>query len=142
MSVFIKEIMSSEVTTIPYDSIVENAECTMLTTNRRCVPVIEESGNCVGVLSHSDILSARSAKIDVSTILVEDIMSKNIMSVSPHCSIGDAMELMIDHGMHHVLVIMCDKVIGIVSVIDIIKASKSRAIDLFSNADSFAVSSH
>ena len=137
MHVYIKDIMSEEVTTVLCDSSVEQTETTMLNTNRRCVPVIDDSGNCVGVLSHSDILRVRNAKKDVATTPVRDIMSRNIVSISPHCSVDDAMELMIDNGIHHILVIMNKKVKGIVSVIDIIQVDKARTFNPFADADTF-----
>ncbi len=137
MQVHIKDIMSSEVTTVESDSSVEQCETIMLNTNRRCVPVVDDSGICVGVLSHSDILRVRNAKQDVAKVQVRDIMSRHIVSVSPHCSVDDAMELMIDNGIHHVLVVMNKRVTGIVSVIDIIQVDKARTFNPFADADSY-----
>ena len=141
MQVYIKDIMSAEVTTVSCDSSIEHTETSMLNTNRRCVPVIDGMGDCVGVLSHSDILRARNAKRDIATTSVRDIMSSDIVSVSPHCSVEDAMDLMIDHGIHHVLVIMNKKVTGMVSVIDIIQVDKARILNPFSSADSYVPAS-
>lgn len=137
MQVYIKDIMSSEVTTVPCDSTVEQCESTMLSTNRRCVPVIDSGGDCVGVLSHSDILRVRNAKRDVATVTVREIMSRSIISVSPHCSVDDAMELMIENGLHHVLVIRSKKVLGMVSVIDIIQVDKARTFNPFADSESY-----
>lgn len=137
MQVYIKDIMSEEVTTVQSDSSVEQSESIMLNTNRRCVPVIDNLGICVGVLSHSDILRLRNNKVDVSSTAVKDIMSRHVISVSPHCSVDDAMELMINNGIHHVLVIMSKRVVGIVSVIDIIQVDKARTFNPFADADSY-----
>ncbi len=137
MQVHIKDIMSSELTTVSADSSVEQTETIMLSTNRRCVPVVDEIGNCVGVLSHSDILRVRNAKQDVASVAVRDIMSRHIISVSPHCSVDDAMELMIENGIHHVLVIMNKKVSGMESVTDTIQDDKARTYNPFAEADSF-----
>lgn len=46
------------------------------------------------------------------------------------------MELMIDNGIHHVLVIMSKRVVGIVSVIDIIQIDKARIFNPFADSDS------
>ncbi len=129
--------MSEEVTTIESDSSVEDCETMMINTNRRCVPVVDDMGFCVGVLSHSDILRARSSKQDVAKIQVMDIMSRHVISVSPHCSVDNCMELMIENGIHHVLVLSNKRVSGIVSVIDIIQVDKARTYNPFSDADSF-----
>lgn len=137
MQVYIKDIMSAEVTTVLCDFSVEQAETKMLETNRRCVPVVDDLGNCVGVLSHRDILRVRNAKQDVSTTSVQDIMSRQVISISPHCSVDDAMELMIDNSTHHVLVIMNKQVEGIVSAIDIIQVDKARTFNPFASKDSY-----
>jgi signal-transduction protein with cAMP-binding, CBS, and nucleotidyltransferase domain len=47
------------------------------------------------------------------------------------------MELMIDNGIHHVLVIMSKRVVGIVSVIDIIQIDKARTFNPFADSDSY-----
>ena len=137
MQVHIKDIMSEEVTTIEADSSVEQCETMMINTNRRCVPVVDDSGICVGVLSHSDILRVRNSKQDVAKVQVMDIMSRHVISVSPHCSVDDCMELMIENGIHHVLVLTNKRVSGIVSVIDIIQVDKARTYNPFAEADSF-----
>jgi len=137
MQIYIKDVMSAEVTTVQSDSTVGQSESTMLNTNRRCVPVIDNLGICVGVLSHSDILRLRNNKGDVSSTRVREIMSRHIVSVSPHCSVDDAMELMINKGIHHVLVIMSKRVVGIVSVIDIIQVDKARTFNPFADSESY-----
>jgi len=134
---YIKDVMSSEVTSVSCESTVKQSESTMLTTNRRCVPIVDGSGVCVGVLSHSDILRVRNQEIDVSSISVKEIMSGGVVSVSPHCSIDDATDLMIDHGIHHVLVIQSKQVIGIVSLIDIIKVDKAQRFNRFDDSLSY-----
>tara|TARA_B110000858_G_scaffold193601_1_gene246477 strand:+ start:30845 stop:31270 length:426 start_codon:yes stop_codon:yes gene_type:complete len=137
MPIFIKDIMTSEVTTVLSESTVEQSETTMLKTNRRCVPVIDNLGICVGVLSHGDILRVRNTKKDVASIFVRDIMSPHIVSISPHCSADDAMELMIDNSIHHVLVIMSSRVVGMISVLDIIKVDRAQTINRFDDSESY-----
>ncbi|MFT4816797.1 MAG: CBS domain-containing protein [Pseudohongiellaceae bacterium] len=63
----------------------------MLNTNRLCVPVIDNLGACVGVLSNSDILRARSAKKDVSSIFVREInlsrfVDRDVVAIYQHKS--------------------------------------------------------
>lgn len=139
MQTYIKDIMQDQVTTVECSSTVGQSETLMLNTNRRCVPVLDENRNCVGVLSHSDILRVRNNNKDVEEITVREIMSRHVVSVSPHCSVDDAMELMIDNGIHHVLVIMNKQVRGIVSVIDIIQLERARTFNAFAADDSYAI---
>lgn len=135
VQIYIKDIMQAEVTTVPIGSTVEQSETVMLNTDRRCVPVIDELGDCVGVLSHSDILRARNTKKDVATIWVKDIMSRNIVAVNPRSSVDNTMQLMLDRGIHHILVLQEKKVCGIVSVIDLIQVEKARTFNPFADPE-------
>ena len=138
MQIYVKDIMQTEVTTVPDTSTVEQSETVMLNTHRPCVPVIDADNNCVGVLSHSDILRIRTAKKDVGVTSVRDIMSRNIVSVGLRSSVDNTMQLMLDNGIHHILVIEDKKVCGIVSVIDIIQVDKARTFNPFADPEPFA----
>lgn len=138
MQVYVKDIMQTTVTTVPHTSTVEQSETIMLNTHRPCVPVIDDKGDCVGVLSHSDILRIRTAKMDVGTTLVQDIMSRRIVSVGLRSSVDHLMQLMLENGIHHILVIEEKKVQGIVSVIDIIQVDKARTFNPFADPEPLA----
>ena len=125
MHIYVKDIMQSQVTVVAYDATVEDAENLMLKTNRRCVPVVDQKMKCYGTVSYIDILRLRSQKEDLSRKLVSEMCSHDYISVSPHNSVEDALELMLQHGIHHVFVLLEGQVKGIVSVMDIIQINKS-----------------
>ena len=138
VDIYVKDIMQTEVTTVPSTSTVEQSETIMLNTYRPCVPVIDEQGDCVGVLSHDDILRIRNDKKDVSTTYVNQIMSRNIVSVGPRSSVDNTMQLMLDNGVHHILVLLDKKVCGIISVEDIIQVDETRTYNPFADAEPHA----
>ena len=139
VQIYVRDIMQTEVTSVPSSFTVEQSETVMLNTQRPCVPVIDEQDNCVGVLSHSDILRIRTAKKDVGKTSVQEIMSRNIISVGPRSSVDTTMQLMLDNGIHHILVILDKKVCGIVSVIDIIQVDKARTFHPFADPEPQAI---
>jgi len=138
VQVFVKDIMQTEVTTVSCTSTVEQSETIMLNTYRPCVPVIDDQGDCVGVLSHSDILRIRNDKKDVSRTYVQEIMSRNVIAVGPRSSVDNTMQLMLDNGIHHILVLQDKKVCGIVSVTDIIQIDKARTYNPFADPEPHA----
>ncbi len=138
MHIYVKDIMQTEVTTVSSTFTVEQSETIMLNTYRPCVPVIDDQGDCVGVLSHSDILRIRNDKKDVGTTYVQEIMSRDIVSVGPRSSVDNTMQLMLDNGIHHILVITDKKVCGIVSVTDIIQIDKARTFNPFADPEPHA----
>jgi len=137
VQVYIKDIMQSEVTVVSSDATIEQSETIMLGANRECVPVVDDSKKCAGVLSHSDILRVRSAKEDLSSKHVREIMSRRVISVSPNSSVDNAMRLMLDNSVHHILVLMEEQVVGIVSVIDIIQVDRARTFNAFADPEAY-----
>lgn len=124
MHIYVKDIMQSEVTKVFSDVSVEEAESVMLKTNRRCVPVVDSRGKCYGVISYIDILRLKQNKEDLSRKLVSEMCSAEVQSVSPHSSVDDAMALMLQHGIHHVFVLLDGYIKGIISVMDIIQINR------------------
>ncbi len=124
MHIYIKDIMQSKVTMVQGDATVEEAEILMLKTNRRCVPVVNQEQKCLGIVSYIDILKLRRDRQNLSRILVSEMCSKNIKTVTPHCSMDDNMEMMLEQGVHHIFVLQDGRVKGIVSVMDMIQINK------------------
>ena len=54
---------------------------------------------------------------------IKDIMSSNIIKVSPDNTTDEAMDLMIDNQIRHLAVMENDKLLGVVSMRDIVKKS-------------------
>lgn len=138
MQICIRDVMTSELTTVSCDSTIEEIETLMLDENRRCVPVVDGVGDCVGVLSHSDILRVRYEKKNVAEVLVHEVMTRKLVSVSPRCCVDDVISLMGESGLHHILVLANRKVHGIVSIFDIIKLEKARTYNPFAAFESGA----
>lgn len=124
MHIYIKDIMQKEVTVVQGDSTVEDAECLMLKHNRRCVPVVDELRKCIGIISYIDILKLRKDRQNLSRMLVSEMCSGAFLTVTPHNSVDDALELMLDQGVHHVFVLHNQTIAGVVSVMDIIQINK------------------
>ena len=85
--------------------------------------VVLDGDRLAGVLSERDyarkvILRDRSSK----DTLVRDIMTTDVVTVAPDHSIPQCMTLMSAHGIRHLPVVERGKVIGVLSVRDLLKA--------------------
>jgi CBS domain-containing protein len=103
--------------------------------------VVVENEKLIGVFTERDyarkvILKGRSSK----ETAIRDIMSSNPVFVNPDTSIGDCMELMSDKLIRHLPVMENDKLIGLVSIGDIVKYIISEKDFIIENLEHYITS--
>jgi CBS domain-containing protein len=142
----VTEIMSPEVATIRSDANIADAAATLARNGVSGMPVVDEHGVVVGVVSLTDFVAALSASgapddacafydsVRLVRLMdhllretgrglekVGDIMSTRLVSVAPDASIRDAARVMASKHVHRVLVIDASgKLAGIISAIDVV----------------------
>lgn len=84
------------------------------------MPVVDK-GKLVGIISQSDILRGIKAG-SISDLSVADVMTSNVVIVSPTESAIFVAKLMIEKHINRIPIVDNDKVVGIVTRGDIIKA--------------------
>lgn len=92
----------------------------------------------VGVISERDytrkvILLGRASK----ETSVEEIMSSNVISVRPDMSLGECLKLVTDRGIRHLPVVENDKVVGLLSIGDLVRAVVAQQAETISSLKSF-----
>jgi len=87
------------------------------------VLVQDAQENLVGILSERDIVRSL-AKSDVATLKMTaaDLMTANPTTTSPDSSVAEAMEIMSDGRFRHLPVMESGRLIGLVSIGDVVKA--------------------
>jgi len=85
--------------------------------------VVLEKGNLAGILSERDyarkvVLHGKFSK----DLLVKEIMSSRVISVNPSQNIEECMTLMLNKKIRHLPVIENEKLLGIISIGDILHA--------------------
>jgi CBS domain-containing protein len=76
-----------------------------------------------GILTERDVL--RAAALDVERLeraLVQDLMTRNVISASPDADINDVMHLMTERRFRHLPVVDQDRLCGIISIGDIVNS--------------------
>jgi CBS domain-containing protein len=63
-------------------------------------------------------------------MLVKDVMSKNVITISPEESVSDAIEKMAKNNISGLIVVEDEKVVGVISESDILKIFKSEFPEL------------
>jgi CBS domain-containing protein len=85
--------------------------------------VVVDGDALVGVISERDfareMLTADGGPRDM---LVSDIMTRNVFTVSPHSNVGDCMAMMTDKRIRHLPVIDDGQLVGVISIGDVVSA--------------------
>lgn len=103
------------------DTIVYNALEIMLDKNISAMLVMEGE-NLVGIFTERDyarkvILQGRLSK----DTRISDVMTQNLVTISPDTSLEEAMTLMSTRFIRHLPIVENDKVVGVVSIGDVVK---------------------
>lgn len=114
-SMVAKDIMTKKVITIaPTASLKELAR--VLTRNRISgAPVADKNGKILGVVSEADLVAKKGKQ-------VKTIMSPKVLSVTDDTPVEEIAGLMTTHKVKRLLVLRGEKLVGIVSRSDIVRA--------------------
>jgi CBS domain-containing protein/gamma-glutamyl:cysteine ligase YbdK (ATP-grasp superfamily) len=120
------QFMTSDLFTLRPDDLVDLAASVMDWRHIRHVPVEDEVGRLVGLVTHRDILRllARGiARAGGGAVAVRQIMKVNPVTVAPSTPTLDAVELMRAHGVGCLPVVENGVLVGIVTAKDFLDAS-------------------
>jgi len=121
------------------DPITINGDATLLEARRlmkenatRCLPVTD-NGELVGIVTSDEVYDALAAEIishngrPNSTIAVSTIMMRVPFAVSPLTPVGLAAQIMLEHGISGLPVMVGDKLLGLITDGDILRTLVSKA---------------
>ena len=127
----ILEEKSSDVLQIEGDATVFDAITKMVEANVGSV-LVADDGEIVGIVTERDYLRrvTLQGRTDKETS-VRDIMSSPLYVVTPDTPIAECMALMTDRRIRHVPVVDGEKVVGVISIGDLVKfISKQQAFEI------------
>ena len=122
----IRDEMTKGVTTVGIEAPLTEAIDAMANNNISAVVVVYPNGAGAGLISSFDIVKVLREKTpdEIRKLECEDIMSEEI-PMDPEKTMEDALNLMIDEGIHRVVIFSTvqsgNKPIGIISATDIVK---------------------
>jgi len=125
-SATVGSIMITDVVTVAPTATVGDVFQVMDETGVRCVIVAEDSGKVAGIVTDSDVVFRAAGRGSLSTISIADIMTPEPYCVDPSLNTNDAIRLMGEHGFRRLPVVENDKLVGLVSIGDIIRAFMQR----------------
>lgn len=119
----IKEIMIRDVATTSPDRTIAEAARLMEEKNIGCLVVIDRE-RVVGIITERDFLKLAAEGYDSRKSKVSEGMRKPVVMCDPMTTITDAFVLMKKHGVRHLPVVEKERLVGIVSLRDLISVGK------------------
>ncbi len=116
----IGEHMSSPVMRIDSESNVQDAAI-LMETNHIGSLIVEKFGDDVGIVTEKDLMKKVVAKgKNLEEVLVEDVMTKPILSMDRYLPIEEANLYMQKKKIRHLAITEEDKIVGILSISDLV----------------------
>lgn len=93
----------------------------------RSAGVVNAAGRLVGVVSQSDISDKIAAENKCPAwVKVSEIMTRNLLTVTPEMSFDESLQLMEQHGVYHLLIVDSSETYrGMLSVSDLLRVMAS-----------------
>jgi predicted transcriptional regulator len=113
-TVTVAEIMTTVVVTTTADRPVEEVARELRARGFSGLPVVDEAGIPIGMVSEFDVISKRGRT-------VADIMTRGAISVTDETSAQQVVDLMGSHGIRRVPVVRDGRLVGIVSRSDLLR---------------------
>jgi CBS domain-containing protein len=117
----VEDVMSREVIDVPEDMNLEEFSDTILKYRHMGYPVTRE-GLLVGIITFTDL--AKNPKTEWKNLKVGDVMTREVVTVSPQDSIVDVLTKMMQIGIGRVPVVENKRIVGIVSKKDIVRTAQ------------------
>ncbi len=127
----VRERMSQEPVTITPDVSVTDALRLMRARKVRRLPVLDNRGKLVGIVSDQDLLYASPSPVSslsvwemnylLAKLKVEEVMTRQVITIAEDTPLEEAARIMADNKIGGLPVIRDDKLVGIVTETDLFK---------------------
>jgi CBS domain-containing protein len=128
----VRDLMSSAVRALKRDDELLMADTVMRTERIRHLPILDDDGRLVGILSQRDLflnalvraLGHGSVARDraLGSIEVKQVMTEDVVTTTPETPIAAAAQVMVDRKIGCLPVVKDDALVGILSESDIVSA--------------------
>ncbi|HEX8822838.1 MAG TPA: CBS domain-containing protein [Archangium sp.] len=130
----VDEVMAREVLAVHPDTSLQTAAELMLEHGISGMPVVDDEGQLVGMVSKTDMLRHQfeDSEVSVGTLpsgqhlledtIVEEVMTPQVLAVREGASLVDAAKILVEAGLHRVPVITrTGALAGLISTSDIVR---------------------
>ena len=138
---FLKLNKNRKIWTATKDQNVRQALILMSENNIGAIIVVDNNDSPIGIFSERDyarkiILKGKSSK----DTLLDEVMTKELITVTKNYRIDQCMKKMNEKGIRHLPVIENKKIVGIISIRDVLKIMMKEQKELIDHLQKFIIS--
>ncbi len=124
--IIVRDIMTKNIKTVKPDDSVHTAVKKMIKFDIGSVIVVS-SGRPVGIITETNVIRRIvGPRMDPTTVWVKDIMSSPLISIGQTAAVEEAAKIMADRKINRLPVINGNKLVGLLSSTDIVKANPTQ----------------
>ena len=116
----VTKMSNRECFTLKESDTVKIASQTLSEKKIGCMPVLDEKKNVVGIVSERDLSQLIYKERFNLSISISQIMSKNLVTCDLNTSVTELMDEMTEKKIRHILIMENKKLLGIVSIGDVV----------------------
>ncbi len=133
----VKDLMSPGVATIKRSASLAEATKVMTERGIGSLIVVDETGRMVGIITERDVLRACASRGVLGDLKVEDVMTKDVVTVKADTRLADAVHEMVRHNIRHLPVVDdSGNVVGMFSMRDAMRGVLRILVGLLMHASS------
>src|SRR4051812_39521164 len=129
-----REFMTTTVATVHPSTSISDAGRLLLERDVTALPVVDPDGRLVGIVSRTDLVERRvlpDPRAHMIPVSVDDsapprtvgsVMTEDVTTLSPGADEAEATKLLIEHRVKSIPVVSDGRLVGVVSVTDILRS--------------------
>ncbi len=121
MSTTITSLMQRDVVPVSPDDTAQSVEARLLAKGLSWVPVIDTGGVVLGVISSADLLRLHADGKSPAKVCAWQLCTYKPITVCPDAKLSEVAGLMVESGIHHVVVAEGADIRGVVSSLDFVR---------------------
>jgi|TARA_B110000211_G_scaffold182801_1_gene207038 CBS domain-containing protein len=116
----VSKISKKECFTLSEADTIKTASQSLHEKKVGCMPVMGKKNNVIGMISERDLSRFIYTERFNSNLSIVEIMSKELITCDLNTSVTELMEMMTDKKIRHILIMESSKLLGIVSIGDVV----------------------
>lgn len=115
------QIMSTDPQTVHEHDLVELVQKIMKWRGFHHVPVENEAGECIGIITSTNLKEAAEKYGSFGNMFASEVMRRDVITIDPNAEIQEAKDLMITKGIGALPVIYQGKLVGVITKFDLLQ---------------------